>query len=89
MRNLTARDNQGKEWVRVQKRTAKNLFNVGAIICFCPSNLYPFGPWHPGIIIDSAERNQIDSFESVCDSMGYYNLSSEAGRYIHFYTQTV
>ena len=87
MRNLTAIDNLGQTWKQVQKRTAKKLFNQGVDIVLCGSNIRPFGNWSPEVQVNSAERNQINSFESVCDSMSYYNCNPWEGRYIHFYVK--
>ena len=62
MRNLEFNDGTNN-WVQVQKRTAKKLFEAGQELVFCPCNMRPFGVWSCGILMD-ANRYKSDSFET-------------------------
>lgn len=85
MRNLTVFDSTKTQWVQVQKRTAKKLFDQGQELVFCPCKMYPFGFWNCGIKIAKTEQNE--SFERICSGFEYYNCTSETGNYITFYTK--
>ena len=87
MRNLEFYDSATKcNWVQVQKRTAKRLFEQGEDLVFCPCNFHPFGFWSPGVLIEAGRYKAEDiSFNSCVANFEYYNCSSEAGLYTTFY----
>ena len=89
MRNLEFND-RTTNWVQVQKRTAKKLFEAGEELVFCPCNMYPFGTWYPGVVIDTNRYNSEGiSFESCVASFEYYNCGAEQGRYTTFYKKFI
>jgi hypothetical protein len=89
MRNLTFYDDATKcNWVQVQKRTAKRLFEQGEELVFCPCNFVPFGVWNCGMLIE-ADRYKTEeiSFESCVANFEYYNCGAEQGQYTTFYAK--
>ena len=91
MRNLEFYDSATKcNWVQVQKRTAKRLFEAGEELVFCPCNMRPFGVWSCGILIEANRYKTEDiSFESCVANFEYYNTSSEQGMYTTFYKRSI
>lgn len=85
MRNLEFNDGT-TNWVQVQKRTAKKLFEAGEELVFCPCNMHPFGVWNCGMLIEANRcKTEEISFESCVANFEYYNTSSEQGLYTTFY----
>ena len=89
MRNLEFNDGTCN-WVQVQKRTAKRLFEAGEELVFCPCNMRPFGVWSCGILIEANRyKTEEISFESCVANFEYYNTSSEQGMYTTFYKRSI
>lgn len=76
--------NNGKEWVRVTKKTARAAYNAGLTIMMCPEKMRPFTPWHLEAYVD--KKSGCD-FNFTVNSFEYYNCNSETGRYSAFYVQ--
>jgi hypothetical protein len=89
MRNLEFNDG-ATNWVQVQKRTAKRLFEQGKELVFCPCKMYPFGAWDVGMVVDAKRYKAEDiSFESCVANFEYYNTSAKQGMYTTFYKRSI
>ena len=69
----------GQNYVRINKTTARKLYETGAVIYAVPCKLNPAGPWAELVALP------VGNFESECNSFVYYNCTSETGKYISFY----
>ena len=89
MRNLEFNDGK-TNWVQVQKRTAKKLFEQGEELVFCPCKFVPFGHWSCGKLIDTKKylEEQVE-FSSAVYAFEYYNCGAEQGRYTTFYKKSI
>lgn len=89
MINLTFIDNAGGAWYRINKTTAKKLYNAGVDVCFCPSNLRPFSMWAPEFV--SNKTRDIETageadFDKLLNYFTFYNcINAETGRRVNFY----
>ena len=68
---------------RIQKRTAKKLYNNGSTIVLAPCKLNPEGLWYSGMPVNNKEIKT--DFETICNRFYSYNCSNETGMYISFY----
>ena len=91
MNKITFTDNNKNMWYRVNKTTAKKLYNAGRAICFCPSNLRPFGVWNIGYITTKEELTEKDidaDFDKFINQFEYYNcINAETGRRTAYYVK--
>lgn len=91
MRQYTICENgTDKEWLKIDKRTARTLYNKGVTILFCPCNMRPFGFWvDPSIKVNkesvnfSIEVNR--DFDKLVNEFEFYNCNHETGRYTSFF----
>ena len=68
-------------YIRIDKRKARNLFELGIDIYVYPSNLRPSGPWGSAMLLD-----HLENFESQVNSATYYScINSQTGYYLNFY----
>jgi hypothetical protein len=68
---------------RIDKRKARNLFELGVKIYLVPSNFRPFGPW---ISPHEIELNQGAAFDQISDSFSYYNcINAQTGYFPAYY----
>lgn len=65
---------------KIEKRTAKKLFNAGKQIYAIPCRLNTNSLWISPIPL----RNTKD-FDKQVDEIAFYNCSYETGRYLHYY----
>lgn len=86
MNILRFKDNEGKYWVRISKAQARNLFDSGERIVFCPCKLRPFG-WARGGI--SIIKDEFRTFGKVVEYFEFCNCNSETGKYVSFYKMEV
>lgn len=72
---------------KVQKRTARNLFNLGLNIYLLPYKVNPNNVWGLGRIYKiSDDRNM--NFDDIVNEFEYYNCSyNELGKYAAFYIE--
>lgn len=79
---------------RIQKRTARRLYNEGEIIYIVPCNVWPDfkGIWiKPMNISKNLEEERAGNlyvamgFDSIINSYEYYNCNYELGYYTAFY----
>lgn len=93
MYNRLFKDNNGKEWERIDKRKARRLYNQGITLVLCADNLRPFDFWNCGIEtninnLDEYDRNTPDIFDKLCNQFRFYNcVSCETGYNIAFYKE--
>lgn len=91
MYNRIFKDNNNREWERIDKRKARNLYNKGISLVLCADNLQPFGFWNCGIEtninnLDEYDREKSDCFDRLCNEFKFYNcISRETGYNIAFY----
>lgn len=83
MNNITIRDNQGTEWVRVSKPKAQTAYNDGQQITLCPVKLHPFGSWNPSVT--RAGGSEFSDFARLDSDFKWLNCSHEAGNYPAYY----
>lgn len=86
MRNIQATGKMYGEIItleRIQKRTAKKLYDQGKTIYFQTSNYNPFGLWQSLMLVTSKQEEI--SFENLCNYYSGYNCLSERGKYINFF----
>lgn len=94
MKAFTVRDNNGKEYKRINKKSAISAYMAGKTIVLSPVNFDPFGPWVMGPTLNKKDRADYvidetgarDDFINRIGSFEYYNCTnSETGRYSAFY----
>lgn len=79
-------DENGNEWVRVNKTTAHKAYNNGLAVVFCPVNMKPFDPWGMGMKINIDDWDGAKTpFERALDEYAWYNFNAETGKYAAFY----
>lgn len=88
MNNRQFTFNDGMTVKRVNKATARRLFNEGVLIGFCPVNINPLSPW--GVVVfrdnDDTDGDKLD-FDKFVNAFTYYNCNNEAGKYPAFYAK--
>lgn len=79
----------GKRSKRVQKRTAKRLYEAGKDVYFIPCNCNPENRFFSlGIWENKRLDGQYESFEKLCNGFSFYNCNdAETGKYIAFYAE--
>ena len=94
MKAFTIRDNNGKEYKRINKKSAIFAYMAGKAIVLSPVNFNPFGPWVIGPTLNKKDRAGYvaddigvkNDFLNLVNSFEYYNcINSETGRYSAFY----
>lgn len=70
--------------MKINKRTARKLYNTGKPFWIVACNLRP----QYGILIGSASFEHMAEipFDAMVNSFEYYNCSNNTGRYAAFYT---
>lgn len=85
MNNLIFKDKNGKQYKRIDKRTAKKLFYADKKIIICACNLSPFSPYGVGASIVRTPKT--NDFKRFVNNFEYYNCTNnETGYYSAFYT---
>lgn len=69
--------------IRVQRRTAKRLFEAGEEVFITPHKMRFSAQWNPPRII-AAVRSE-SKFDDIVNSFIYYNCNTETGKYPSFY----
>lgn len=83
MKRIYVTDENGQEWVRVTKNTARKLYNAGMEVCFCPCKMHPFGFWNCGVVVHSGF-----DFTKLVNGYEFYNCNlNEVGKYTAFYVK--
>lgn len=75
------------EFIKVQKRTAKKLYNSGKTIYLVPCNVYPSetNMWIKPCDVNNAKEEMAD-FDSIVNGFEYFNCNDrQTGRYTSFY----
>lgn len=99
MNKYSFRDCNGRTWERVNKSRARNAYNNGLTVLFCPVNLNPFSEYYTSVMINISDDIDIgissrftkeNSFERVLNAFDYYNCTdNETGHYTAFYLPVV
>lgn len=87
------------EYRRIQKKTAKRLYENGEVVYLCPCKLRPGGFWRPEIAITKMKIDKLPGenqyfvsltkdFEQVVAEYQYYNCNTETGRTPFYYIKT-
>ena len=90
MRAYTFTEN-GYTFKRINKKHARQAYNNGLTVVFCPVKIRPFSPW--GLSMEQNKNNQncagVD-FEQLVNAFEFYNCgSNETGKYTAFYIPVV
>lgn len=84
MNKVTAYDGNTR-FERVSKAKARQLFDTGKPVVFCPINLYPFGGFRPSCMIDNS-KGEWKNFDYAVSNFQWYNCTcNETGKYTAFY----
>lgn len=76
----------GETLKRVNKTTAKKLYNAGNDVLFIPCKLNPLNNFYNlGIWENKTLLNQFETFEKLVNAFEYYNCRPDTGRYTAFY----
>jgi len=70
---------------RVNKTTARKLYNAGKSVLFLPCKLNPDNTFGLGIWENKELDGQYNNFEELCEGYASYNCNSYFGNYIAFY----
>lgn len=93
MRKLFFDDENGVTFTRINKTTARKLYNAGLDVVFCPCNLRPFNRYGFGLdmrINKDDISNDGRTFDTVVNYFEYYNCrDTETGKYTAFYMPCV
>lgn len=94
MKAFTVRDNNGKEYKRINKKSAISAYMAGVTVILSPVNFHPFGLWGCGCGVNRKDRADYvideigtrNDFLNIIGSFEYYNcINAETGRYSAFY----
>lgn len=67
---------------RINKTTARRLFDQGVKIALLPCKMHPANTWQAPAVVSMASG----SFDQVCNAYHYYNCNyTKTGKYIAFY----
>ena len=78
----------GKYYHRVNKATARRVFNAGGVVIMCACNLRPDSYWSPSVPIAAGNYETPRAFDSLVNEYAYYNCNiNECGKYAAFYTE--
>jgi len=78
----------GKYYHRVNKATARRVFNAGGVVLMCACNLRPDSMWHPVSPVAANDESTPETFEKLVNEFTYYNCNlNECGYYPAFYTE--
>lgn len=73
------------ELIRVQRRTAKRLFEAGNDVFITPHKMRFSAQWNPPYSI-AALRSE-SKFDDIVNSFVYYRCNTETGKYPSFYVK--
>lgn len=75
-------------FVRINKTAARNAWNAGRPIVFCPVKLAPFGAFRPSCMLQKNEQQP--DFDKAVESFVWYNCQlHETGYYPAYYVADV
>nr|DAI61222.1 MAG TPA: hypothetical protein [Caudoviricetes sp.] len=86
MRAYTFTEN-GYTFKRINKKQARQAYNNGLTVRFCPCNLHPGSPFRLDMDINKINQNCAgETFDSIVNAFEWYNCrDSETGKYTAFY----
>lgn len=72
-----------ENFIRINKKVARKLYNLGVDIGMCPCKANPESPW--GLIV-MINKNRYDyTFDKAVNEFEWYNCNSELGQYPAYY----
>lgn len=69
---------------KINKATARKLYNNGNNIIIVPCKMNPSSPW---LNSPTSNNNDNTDFDTLCNYITYYQCSSETGQRLAFYTE--
>ena len=75
----------GTQIIRVNRRTAKALYDNREPVYFCASNMHPGPPWYPECCVQKTEPDE--AFEYHENEFRFYNCSAETGKRINYFRE--
>lgn len=72
-----------EEYLRVHKRAARRIYNMGGVIYLCPAKIRPGRPLFPEIEI----HKEMGNFDEVVDMFAVLNCSESIGAYPAYYVE--
>lgn len=73
-------------YVRINKREARDAFNAGKPVIFCPVKLAPFGAFRPSVMVQKSEQSE--NFDETANTFEWFNCQhNESGYYTAFYVE--
>lgn len=70
-----------KNYIRIDKRQARKIYENNGDLYMLPCNLNPESPW--GLLLGPV--NTFEPFDNMVSWATYYNCDTERGRYLAFY----
>ena len=87
MNKITAYDGNTR-FERISKAKAKQVFDAGKPVVFCPVKFHPFGGFRPSCMIDNSQGEWKD-FDYAVTNFQWYNCTcNETGYYTAFYVNS-
>lgn len=71
-----------KEFIKISKRYARQMYNEGKIIGLMACNLNPYSYWGEPLPVNKKCGKE---FEHLCNEFEFYNCTNETGKNISFY----
>lgn len=71
--------------IRVQRRTAKRLFEEGNEVFITPHKMRFSAQWNPPRSITAGSESK---FDDIVNSFIYYQCNTETGKYLSFYVKS-
>ena len=90
MREYHFKTNGNTHWRRVNKATARRVFENDGTILLCPVKLRPDSMWRPISPIAHSLSSELDikrEFDVYVNEFEFYNCNNESGRYVAFYAE--
>ncbi|MBP5412260.1 MAG: hypothetical protein J6Y47_03270 [Bacteroidales bacterium] len=84
MKNNSYKIDNYTELKRINKQTARKIYNMNLPVYFIPCKELPLSPWLDFGTWTTKEKTESE-FDMFCNSFEYYNCNNETGKYIAFY----
>lgn len=72
-----------KNLIRVNKKVARKLYNLGFDVGLCPCKANPESPWWLMSIVNNKTFGY--TFDDVVNKFAWYNCNNEVGQYPAYY----
>ena len=72
-----------KNLIRVNKKVARKLYDLGFNVWLCPCKANPESPWW---LMSIFNKNRYDyTFDEIVAKYTWYNCNNEVGKYVAYY----